>query len=95
MSYLHLDPTIDTAALTANIPTWQPPGAPNRPGAYSLPLDAMRALDVPVVNLGPYGKGAHQAGERALMSYSFGVLPQLLYEAIERLAHQVGAGVTP
>jgi len=29
----------------------------------------------------------HQPGERVLMSYSFGVVPQLLYETIERLAH--------
>jgi arginine utilization protein RocB len=37
------------------------------------------------VNLGPYGAGAHQASERARMSYSFGTLPQLLLETIQRL----------
>lgn len=85
MSYLRLDPRIDMAALTRNIPGWQGPGAPRRRGAYSLPLAAIQELDLPGVNLGPYGHGAHQPGERVLMSYSFGTLPQLLFEVIERL----------
>ncbi|HEV2238760.1 MAG TPA: hypothetical protein VGR57_19030, partial [Ktedonobacterales bacterium] len=51
-------------------------------GSYALPLAAIRAVGMPVVNFGPYGAGAHRAGERVLMSYSFGVLPQLLWEVI-------------
>jgi arginine utilization protein RocB len=88
MSYLRLDPGIETGALVANIPIWQASGASARPGSYALPFEIMRELDLPVVDLGPYGKGAHQAGERVLMSYSFGVLPQLIYEVIEELAHR-------
>jgi|SRR5579871_570742 arginine utilization protein RocB len=89
MSYLRLDAEIDASTLIENMPVWQDTAAPSetiRPGAYSLPLEAIRQLDLPVVNLGPYGRGAHQRGERALMSYSFGTLPQLVYETIERLA---------
>jgi arginine utilization protein RocB len=92
MSYLRLEPGVDVAALTANMPVWHDQGAasaadaPARPGAYSLPLDGIRALDLPVVNLGVYGKGAHQRGERVLMSYSFAVLPRLIVETLERLA---------
>ncbi|HEV7129700.1 MAG TPA: M20/M25/M40 family metallo-hydrolase, partial [Ktedonobacterales bacterium] len=89
MSYLRLDAGVDTAALTANMPVWTEPAAAPRPGAYSLPLEEMRALDLPVVNLGPYGRGAHQRGEAVLMSYSFGVLPQLLWEVIEELEEEV------
>jgi arginine utilization protein RocB len=85
MSYLRLDPGTDTTALTANIPTWQAPGKPARPGAYSLPLQAIQDAGMPVVNLGPYGRGVHQSGEGVLMSYSFGILPQLICEVIERL----------
>ncbi|HEV8190789.1 MAG TPA: hypothetical protein VGP82_04795, partial [Ktedonobacterales bacterium] len=85
MSYLRLDPGVDLAPLTANMPAWIDPGAPARPGGYSLPLDQVRELGLPVVNLGPYGKAAHQRGERVLMSYSFGVLPQLIYETLELL----------
>ena len=40
---------------------------------------------LPVVNFGPYGAGAHQRGERLVMSYSFETLPRLLLETIERL----------
>jgi arginine utilization protein RocB len=85
MSYLRLDPGIETAALIANMPIW-PDSSDHaaRPGSYALPLQAIRQLNLPVVNLGPYGKGAHQAGERVLMSYSFGVVPQLIWEVIGR-----------
>ena len=89
MSYLRLDPGVDLTALRDNMPVWQDhgeQGAPARRGGYSLPLDALRSLDIPVANIGPYGRDVHQAGERVLMSYSFGVVPQLLYETIERLA---------
>jgi len=89
MSYFGLDPSVDLAALRDNMPVWQEhgeQGAPTGPGGYSLPLDALRSLDIPVANIGPYGRDVHQAGERVLMSYSFGVVPQLLYETIERLA---------
>ncbi len=91
MSYLRLDPGIDTAALIANLPIWHDtstPAAPPRPGSYTLPLQAIQQLNLPFVDLGPYGKGAHQAGERVLMSYSVGVLPQLVCEVIDRLASQ-------
>ncbi len=91
MSYFGLDPGVDLAALRDNMPVWQEQGEQNastRAGAYSLPLEAMRSLDIPVANIGPYGRDVHQPGERVLMSYSFGVVPQLLYETIERLAHE-------
>lgn len=86
MSYLRLDAATDTSALVANMPVWLEDSAAARAGSYTLPLDEIRRLNLPVVNLGPYGKGAHQRGERALMSYSFGILPALVYETIERLA---------
>ncbi|HEY7357461.1 MAG TPA: hypothetical protein VH590_13375, partial [Ktedonobacterales bacterium] len=86
MSYLRLEADTDLAGLTANMPLWQGVQQLRRPGGYHLPLEAMRALDLPFVNLGPYGRAVHQRGERVLMSYSFGVLPQLIYETIERLA---------
>ncbi|HEX6123432.1 MAG TPA: M20/M25/M40 family metallo-hydrolase [Ktedonobacterales bacterium] len=90
MSYLRLDAGTDLGALTANMPTWRAAdddddGAPAQPGAYALPLAEIERLGMPVVNLGPYGAGAHQRGERLLMSYSFGTLPRLITETVERL----------
>jgi arginine utilization protein RocB len=86
MSYLRAEAEVDLSGLIANMPLWQEAEEPRHPGGYSLPLQAIRALDLPFVNLGPYGRAVHQRGERVLMSYSFGVLPQLIYETIERLA---------
>lgn len=89
MSYLRLDPRVDPDPLRHNMPVWQEPDTPDssaRPGGYSLPLDLMRALDLPVANIGPYGFGAHQAGERVLMSYAFDTVPRLINETIDRLA---------
>ena len=85
ISYLRLNPDMDLAALTANIPTWREPDRPAYPGTYSLPLAAIQQLGLPVVDIGPYGRSVHQRDERVLMSYSFGVLPQLICEVIERL----------
>ena len=85
MSYLRLDPGADLTALKENMPVWQNEDALARPGGYSLPFAAMQDLGLPIVNFGPYGRAAHQRGERVLMSYSFDVLPQLLYETIEHL----------
>jgi arginine utilization protein RocB len=88
MSYLRLDPDIDVSALTVNMPLWRN-FQERMPGAYSLPLETIRQLNIPVVNWGIYGQGAHQRHESVLMSYSFGILPQLLYETIEKLAQIV------
>ena len=86
MSYLQLDTAADLAALTANMPTWRADDSSPRDGDYTLPLTEIAALGLPVVNFGPYGAGAHQRGERLLMSYSFETLPQLLVETVERLS---------
>jgi arginine utilization protein RocB len=85
MSYLRLDDGIQTSALAANMPVWAEPSDVSRAGGYSLPLPEIKALNVPVINLGPYGGGAHQRGERLLMPYSFDVLPRLISETIARL----------
>jgi arginine utilization protein RocB len=86
MSYLQLDTAADLSALTANMPVWRADDTSPRNGDYSLPLAEIAALGLPVVNFGPYGAGAHQRGERLLMSYSFETLPQLLVETVERLS---------
>ena len=86
MSYLRLDPRVDAAALRDNMPVWRDDAA-TTPGAYSLPLEAMRSLDMPVINIGPYGRDLHQRGERVLMSFSFATAPRLIDATITRLAH--------
>jgi len=88
LSYLHLDADIDSSVLKANMPIWQEPEA-QEAGSYYLPLEAIEKLNIPVVNFGVYGQGAHQRNEGVLMSYSFGTLPELMCETIERLARRL------
>ncbi|HEX9067690.1 MAG TPA: M20/M25/M40 family metallo-hydrolase [Ktedonobacterales bacterium] len=86
MSYLRLDPENDPAALMSNMPLWQASDGEAIPGGYALPLDAIRALGLDAVNLGPYGWGPHQHSERVVRSYSFERVPALVWELINRLA---------
>jgi arginine utilization protein RocB len=72
MSYLRLDPAIRTGldGLTGEMPGWGE--------LYSLDFGMIAAVDLPVVNIGPYGFGAHQPEERVEREYTFTVLPGLL-----------------
>ncbi|MCF0254501.1 MAG: RocB protein, partial [Duodenibacillus sp.] len=65
-------------ALAANTPAWGE--------AYSLPMDELLRLDVPVANMGPAGRDAHQPTERLELGFSFEVAPRLLMETIALLA---------
>ncbi len=57
----------------------------NMPGwgvKYELPISAMQKLNLPVVNIGPFGKDAHKYTERLEKDYSFNVAPRLVYDTI-------------
>ncbi len=53
--------------------------------SYDLPLKEMQQLSLPVVNIGPFGKDAHQFTERLQKEYSFQVAPKLVYKTIFNL----------
>ncbi|WFF72388.1 M20/M25/M40 family metallo-hydrolase [Proteiniclasticum sp. QWL-01] len=60
----------------------------NMPGfgtTYDLPLAAMQELDLPVLDIGPFGKDAHKFTERIETGYSFETAPALTYETIRQL----------
>ncbi len=40
------------------------------------------ALNCPVVNIGPFGNGAHGLYELVHMPYSFETVPQIIFETI-------------
>lgn len=63
--------------LITNMPAW--------PEKYELPIEEMRAFNVPVANIGPFGKDAHQFTERLHKPFSFEVMPELLFETIQHL----------
>ena len=51
---------------------------------YRLPAEEARALDLDVVNLGPWGRDAHGLYERVNAPYAFGTLPGLIAEVVRR-----------
>ncbi|MGM0421312.1 MAG: M20/M25/M40 family metallo-hydrolase [Bacillota bacterium] len=61
---------------------------PNMPGwglAYDLPLKQINELNIPVLNLGVFGRDSHRRFERVEEKFSFEILPQLLQSTIEKL----------
>lgn len=52
---------------------------------YTLPENVMEKLTMPVLNIGPLGKDAHQWTERLELTYSFEQLPLILTKAIEQI----------
>jgi arginine utilization protein RocB len=60
----------------------------NMPGfgvKYDLPLEDMQKLDLPVLDIGAFGKDAHRFTERIEKRYSFEVAPILVYKTIMNL----------
>lgn len=60
----------------------------NMPGfgtIYDLPLEDMQALNLPVLDIGVFGKDAHKFTERLEKKYSFTVTPELVYRTIINL----------
>jgi len=61
----------------------------NLPGwgkLYCFPEKDLLKLDIPVLNLGPFGKDAHKNTERIHLPYSMEVYPRLLKEAVRLVA---------
>lgn len=63
--------------LTTNMPLQN--------NGFTFPEETMEKLNIPVLNIGPLGKDAHQWTERLELTYSFEQLPVILNEAINRL----------
>lgn len=52
---------------------------------YSIPFEAMSALQCPVLNVGPFGKDAHQKTERLHVDSAFKEMPVMLDTLIKSL----------
>ncbi|MEE3420148.1 MAG: M20/M25/M40 family metallo-hydrolase [Lachnospiraceae bacterium] len=52
---------------------------------YPIPIDAIRSLDIPPINIGVRGRDAHKWTERVHVPYTFGTLPALEHELILKL----------
>jgi len=60
------------------------PHFPSLDREYSLPVAASQALDLDVVNLGPWGRDAHGLFERVNASYAFERLPRLIARTVQK-----------
>lgn len=64
-------------SLEKNMPAWGT--------KHQMDVDTIQALDVPAVNIGPYGMDAHKQWERVEVPYSMEVVPRLNYQVIKNL----------
>ena len=54
----------------------------NTPYPLNYPYKAIKDIDVPVINIGTYGKAGHSFSERVQKSYTFKQMPRLVEETI-------------
>ena len=60
----------------------------NMPGygiTYDLPFDTIKKLNLPVLDIGAFGKDAHRWTERIEKKFSFNVTPELIYRTLLNL----------
>jgi arginine utilization protein RocB len=75
MSFLGgADSPAELAVMAENTPAWG--------SRIRFDYGVARVLDLPVVNIGPWGRDYHQRLERVYMPYSFGVLPELIWRVV-------------
>jgi arginine utilization protein RocB len=75
LSYLGVSPDAAEAGVVENMPLWQK--------GYDIPFQSLRALKIPVLNLGPFGKDAHKWTERLELHSALDVTPRLLQAALQ------------
>jgi arginine utilization protein RocB len=84
LSYVGLrQPMAAVRLLVDNMPLWQ--------RGYTLPLADMEKLNVPVLNLGPLGRDAHQFTERLDIESAYDVTLDLLHYCVLRLLENAAA----
>lgn len=60
-----------------NVPGWGK--------TYYIPFEAMKKIQIPVLNVGPLGKDAHKNTERLNLNHAFEQLPQLLDHLVKNI----------
>ena len=88
VSYCHLkSPEHVISVMQANMPLLDT--------VYQLPLNEILSLNIPTINIGPYGKDAHKHTERLELNFSTKVAPDLLTETILFILQPAAALLTP
>lgn len=77
-SYLNTDDTVEEInALKNNFPGMET--------LYPVPVDKIRRLNIPSVNIGTWGKDAHKMTERVYKPYTFYTLPLLIKQFCKQM----------
>ncbi|WP_226580967.1 M20/M25/M40 family metallo-hydrolase [Halobacillus litoralis] len=77
-SYLSLhDSEEEVQSLINNFPEYDQ--------IYPVPIQEIRKLNIPSINMGVYGKDAHKYTERVYKPYTFTILPQLTRQVTEEI----------
>lgn len=74
MSYLLVPNSLEIETLQRHFPLWGK--------KYSIPIDIIRQLNIPFINIGPLGKDPHKYTERICLSYSLNIASSLIHEAV-------------
>jgi arginine utilization protein RocB len=78
MSFINMsDNEEEIEAVVNNTPAWG--------SKINIDFNDIRSINVPVINIGPYGFDAHKKYERMEITYSTEVVPNLTIEVIKRL----------
>jgi arginine utilization protein RocB len=70
-------PAEDVALIENNTPAWG--------SRLHFDYHAVRALDLPTINVGPWGRDYHQRTERVDAHYAFEVVPELIWRIVADL----------
>ncbi|HEY0607781.1 MAG TPA: M20/M25/M40 family metallo-hydrolase [Herpetosiphonaceae bacterium] len=70
----------DVAAIALNTPAWE--------ARLRFDYTAISALDLPTINIGPWGRDYHQRLERVHAPYSFEIVPELVWRIADQLLSQ-------
>lgn len=77
-SYIKIDDDLSAVEhLVENCPGWAE--------TYNVPFEDIKALNIPAITLGCYGKDAHKMTERLYKPYSFETLPQMMVQLMEKM----------
>jgi len=67
----------ELVALEKNMPSWGT--------KYNHPIEDILKINVPVVNIGTFGKDGHSLTERVHIKYTFENVPNMTYNTIRSL----------
>jgi arginine utilization protein RocB len=67
----------DVAVIAGNTPAWD--------AKLHFDYAAVKALDLPTINVGPWGRDYHGRLERVYMPYSFEIVPELIWRVVDSL----------